>query len=228
MPNLESAPVPFQPTPYEPSAKIPTASTPHAPQTPCTETAPTGSSTPRFSKNHTDSTTMRPAMRPMTAAAHGCTNAHGAVIATSPASMPFAIIPGSGWCALARICTQNIATTAPNAAAIAVFTATTANRLSVAAKRRRGVEAEPTEQQDERAEHRHRDVVPGEHASVSRRARTCRFVDRGSSRRPGRRRRPSCARRRNRRSRRSRDPCSRVSPSLASQPPPHVHAPNSG
>ena len=35
-------------------------------------------------------------MMPMTAAAHGCTNAHGAVIATRPASMPFAIMPGSG------------------------------------------------------------------------------------------------------------------------------------
>ena len=45
--------LPFQPTPYEPSAKIPTASTPNAPQTPCTEIAPTGSSTPRFSMNHT-------------------------------------------------------------------------------------------------------------------------------------------------------------------------------
>ena len=40
--------------------------------------------------------TMIAARMPMTAAAHGCTNAHGAVIATRPASMPFAIIPGSG------------------------------------------------------------------------------------------------------------------------------------
>ena len=74
---------------------------------------------------------MTPAMRPITAAAQGCTNAHGAVIATRPASMPLAIIPGSGL-SLDAHCTQNIATTAPNAPAIAVLTATTANRLSVA------------------------------------------------------------------------------------------------
>ena len=47
------------------TAKIPTASTPQAPQTPWTDTAPTGSSTPRFSKNHTDSTTTTPAMTPL-------------------------------------------------------------------------------------------------------------------------------------------------------------------
>ncbi len=32
----------------------------------------------------------------MTAAAQGCTKAHGAVMATRPASMPLTIIPGSG------------------------------------------------------------------------------------------------------------------------------------
>jgi len=36
-------------------------------------------------------------MMPMTMAAHGCTNAHGAVIATRPASMPLHIMPGSGF-----------------------------------------------------------------------------------------------------------------------------------
>ena len=35
-------------------------------------------------------------MMPMTAAAHGSTKAHGAVMATRPASMPLTIIPGSG------------------------------------------------------------------------------------------------------------------------------------
>ena len=34
---------------------------------------------------------------PMTAAAHGSTKAHGAVMATRPASMPLTIIPGSGF-----------------------------------------------------------------------------------------------------------------------------------
>ena len=35
-------------------------------------------------------------MAPITTAAHGDTNAHGAVIATRPASMPLTIMPGSG------------------------------------------------------------------------------------------------------------------------------------
>jgi hypothetical protein len=40
--------------------------------------------------------TMMPARLPITAAAQGCTHAYGAVIATSPASMPLAVMPGSG------------------------------------------------------------------------------------------------------------------------------------
>ena len=56
---------------------------------------------------------------------------------------------------------------APNAAASAVLTATTVKRRSVAAKRRRGVEAEPTEQQDERAQHRHRDAVRRQRARLA-------------------------------------------------------------
>ena len=75
----------------------PDASTPKMPHTPCTEIAPTGSSTPVRSKKNTDSTTSTAAIDPITAAAHGCTNAHGAVMATRPASMPFAIMPGSGF-----------------------------------------------------------------------------------------------------------------------------------
>ena len=45
---------------------------------------------------------------PMTAAAHGATKAHGAVMATRPASMPLAIMPGSGL--PVRHMIQNIAT----------------------------------------------------------------------------------------------------------------------
>ena len=81
--------------------------------------------------NHTDSTTSTAAIEPMTAAAHGCTKAHGAVMATRPASMPLAIIPGSGL--PVRIITQNMAIVAPNAAAMAVLVAMTPNRMSVAA-----------------------------------------------------------------------------------------------
>ena len=70
-------------------------------------------------------------MQPMTAAAHGATNAHGAVMATRPASMPLAIMPGSGL--PVRIMIQNMPTVAPNAPAMAVFVATVANCTSVAA-----------------------------------------------------------------------------------------------
>ena len=69
---------------------------------------------------------------PITAAAHGCTNAQGAVIATRPASMPLAIMPGSGL-PIRFIAVEHRRSVAPNAAAIAVFTATTAKRTSVAA-----------------------------------------------------------------------------------------------
>src|SRR4029453_5378518 len=68
---------------------------------------------------------------PMTMAAHGSTNAQGAVMATRPASMPFAIMPGSGL--PVRNITQNMAIVAPNAAAIAVLPAPIANRRWVAA-----------------------------------------------------------------------------------------------
>jgi hypothetical protein len=71
-------------------------------------------------------------MVPMTAACQGWMKAQGAVIATRPASMPLAIIPGSGLPARRMI--QNIDTTAPKAPAVAVFTATTAKRTSVAAR----------------------------------------------------------------------------------------------
>ena len=71
------------------------------------------------------------AMEPMTAAAQGAMNAQGAVTATRPASMPLTIMPGSGL--PVRLVIQNMATTAPNAAAIAVLVATVANCTSVEA-----------------------------------------------------------------------------------------------
>ena len=70
-------------------------------------------------------------MTPMTMAIAGDTKAHGAVIATRPASMPLAIIPGSGL--PVRRVTHSIDTIAPKAPAIAVLVATTANCTSVAA-----------------------------------------------------------------------------------------------
>ena len=93
----------------------------------------------------------------MTAAAHGSTKAHGAVMATRPASMPLTIIPGSGLPVLA--CMMNIAATAPNAAG---DRGVGRHHGELDVGRREGgggVEAEPAEQQDEAAEHGHRDVV---------------------------------------------------------------------
>ena len=76
-------------------------------------------------------TTRTPAITPMTAAIAGSTKAHGAVMATSPASMPLAIIPGSGF--PVRHVVYSMAAMAPKAAAMAVFVATVANWMSVAA-----------------------------------------------------------------------------------------------
>src|SRR5262249_10501419 len=116
--------------PYVPSAKSPTASTPHAPQVPCTEIAPHGSSTPRRSKNATLATTSQPATPPMTMAAHGATNAQGAVMATRPASIPLHAIETSGLPYLRSV--TIIAITNPTQLASNVFTATSPIRRSVA------------------------------------------------------------------------------------------------
>src|SRR5260370_29249702 len=69
-------------------------------------------------------------MIPMATAAHGATNAHGAVMATSPASIPLHVIEISGLPHLALV--HAMATPAPADAASSVFTATTAIRRSVA------------------------------------------------------------------------------------------------
>src|SRR5262249_24047243 len=87
---------PFQPAPYVPSAKMPNASTPNEPHTTCTEIAPHGSSTCMRSQNDTLTTTSQPAIAPITTAAQGATNAHDAVMATSPGSMPLHDIDTSG------------------------------------------------------------------------------------------------------------------------------------
>src|SRR5205823_2392042 len=72
-------------------------STPQAPLAPWMLIAPTGSSTPILSKKKQLRTTSTPATRPMMNAPIGLTNAHGAVIATSPASRALHIMPGSGF-----------------------------------------------------------------------------------------------------------------------------------
>ena len=61
-----------------PMLKIPAARVPQAPQTPCTEMAPTGSSTRILSKNSTEKTTSTPATAPMMMALPGVTVAQRA------------------------------------------------------------------------------------------------------------------------------------------------------
>src|SRR5918994_4179663 len=95
---------------------------PQVPQTPCTEMAPTGSSILTRSKNATEPTTITPAMAPMSTATDVVTAAHGAVIATSPASRPLAVIETSGLPLL--IHETPPATTAPAQAATSVRVAT--------------------------------------------------------------------------------------------------------
>jgi hypothetical protein len=60
--------------------------------------APTGSSILAVrSKKNTDQQTSTPAMPPMRTALGAVTKAQGAVMATNPASAPFASIDGSGF-----------------------------------------------------------------------------------------------------------------------------------
>src|SRR3954470_14658666 len=95
--------------------------------------APTGSSSlSRDSTNSALSTTRTPATAPIKTANGASTNAQGAVIATRPASMPLHIMVTSGLPNLLQ--TYAVAATAPAAEASNVFTATTAVRVSIAAK----------------------------------------------------------------------------------------------
>src|SRR5450755_4163202 len=109
---------------------MPTDHTPHRPHTPWTEMAPTQSSIPLASQNQTLTTTSTPAIAPMITAAQGATNAHGAVIATRPASMPLHDIEMSGLPYFALV--SPIAITKPTHAASNVLTATRPMRRSVA------------------------------------------------------------------------------------------------
>src|SRR5690242_9905907 len=93
--------------------------------------APQGSSTlAMWSKNHTPAQTRNPAISPMSAAAHGDTKADGAVIATSPASIPLHDIEMSGLPYLNPV--NAMAAAAPNTDAVSVLTMITAMRRSLA------------------------------------------------------------------------------------------------
>src|SRR5579883_138573 len=76
---------------------MPTHTAPNQPQYPWTDIAPHGSSIfSTRSLNSTPTHTITPAMMPMITDEFGETNAHGAVIATSPASIPLHAIVTSG------------------------------------------------------------------------------------------------------------------------------------
>src|ERR1700735_178100 len=104
---------------------------PSKPQNPCTEIAPQGSSIlVTWSLNRTPRQTTRPARMPMMDADVGPTNAQGAVIATSPASMPLQAMVISG---LPNFQYQkSMAVAEPATAARLVLIATTEMRRSVA------------------------------------------------------------------------------------------------
>src|SRR5580658_11277235 len=110
---------------------MPTLTAPSQPQYPCTEIAPQGSSILSVrSLKSTPAQTSIPARMPITVAEVGDTNAHGAVIATRPASIPLHAMVTSG---LPNFQYQNsIAVADPAIAARFVLIATTPMRRSVA------------------------------------------------------------------------------------------------
>src|SRR4029077_39903 len=110
---------------------MPRLTAPNQPQYPCTEIAPHGSSTLiTRSLNSTPAQTITPATRPMKTDAFAPTKAHGAVIATRPASMPLQAIDTSG---LPNMKYQKVsADAAPATAARFVLIAMTEMRRSVA------------------------------------------------------------------------------------------------
>ena len=110
---------------------MPTQTAPSQPQKPCTEMAPQGSSIlVTRSLNRTPPQTSRPARRPIITAEVGETKAHGAVMATRPASMPLQAIVTSGL--PNRKYQSSMEAHDPAMAARLVFTATTEIRRSVA------------------------------------------------------------------------------------------------
>src|SRR5690606_11182968 len=85
---------PLPPNSNPPSkAKTPTRTVPKKPHTPCTETAPTGSSIfILLSMKPMERTTMIPQIRPMAKAPQVFTAPHPAVIPTRPAEAPFKLM----------------------------------------------------------------------------------------------------------------------------------------
>ena len=89
------------------------------------------------------------------------TKAHGAVMATRPASMPLAAIEGSGLPYFFH--TRNIAARQPAALAMNVLTMTTAEAHVGGRQGGGAVEADPPEHQDDHAEDGQREIVRQDH-----------------------------------------------------------------
>src|SRR5271169_57746 len=123
--------MPFHPAPYVPSANMPTQTAPSHPQNPWTDMAPQGSSILVMrSLKRTPKQTTTPARAPITTAELGETNAQGAVMATSPASMPLQAMVMSGLPKSRYHTRSDVAE--PATAARLVFTAMTEMRRSEA------------------------------------------------------------------------------------------------
>ena len=97
---------------------------------------------------------------PMITAAHGATNAHGRVIATRPASMPLHDIEMSGLPYLALVTTHGH--DEPGARREQRVDRDQADAQVGRAERGAGVEAHPSEDEDERSDHDVADVVTGD------------------------------------------------------------------
>ena len=173
------------------------------PTTPCTEIAPTGSSILSLSSVTIDATTSNPPTPPISVAASGDGVSGSAVIATSPARAPFSAIVRSALPNQRRA--SSSASTSPPAAAMLVFTNTSATELasptSLMLQFRSTVEAEPAEPQYQRAERCQRQVAARDGVDLA--ARTV-FALAGAeqqTRRPAPRTRRTGARCRNRRNR---------------------------
>ncbi len=102
------------------------------PAMPCTEIAPTGSSTPSFSNMGIESVTIRPATRPTTTDQPVAMRSGAAVMPTKPPRAPLSVMPGSGRPSFLDHAV-NMAPMAPAAADSVVVTATEAKSAPTAA-----------------------------------------------------------------------------------------------
>ena len=113
---------------------------------------------PRRSQKKTDTTTSQPATAPMITAPMGFTKAQGAVIATSPASMPLQHMVGSGLRPLSMSVTM-ADQRRDNASQHGVHH-DEADAQVRPGKRRAGVEAEPAEGQNKGAQNDQGHAMP--------------------------------------------------------------------